>query len=201
MEYEEFGRKVKQAFEDSKRRYGAVKLCRVLNGAGTPCSIKRVQRHMAEQGLRSVVVKKYNHHANHGSIPDDKVNILKRDFGTETINQKWCTDITYIHVQKEGWTYLASVMDLCSRKIIGYAYGTSMTAELAMKAVENACMESFHSVLKKEEIYLHTYQDTKEARRAIFEYIEGWYNRKRIHSAIGYITPQQKEDEELKKTA
>ena len=201
MEYEKFGRKVKQAFEDSKRRYGAVKLCRVLNGAGTPCSIKRVQRHMAEQGLRSVVVKKYSHHANHGSIPDDKVNILKRDFGTETINQKWCTDITYIHVQKEGWTYLASVMDLCSRKIIGYAYGTSMTAELAMKAVENACMESFHSVLKKEEIYLHTYQDTKEARRAIFEYIEGWYNRKRIHSAIGYITPQQKEDEELKKTA
>ncbi len=201
MEYEKFGRKVKQAFEDSKRRYGAVKLCHVLNGAGTPCSIKRVQRHMAEQGLRSVVVKKYNHHANHGSIPDDKVNILKRDFGAETINQKWCTDITYIHVQKEGWTYLASVMDLCSRKIIGYAYGTSMTAELAMKAVENACMESFHSVLKKEEIYLHTYQDTKEARRAIFEYIEGWYNRKRIHSAIGYITPQQKEDEELKKTA
>ena len=201
MEYEKFGRKVKQAFEDSKRRYGAVKLCRVLNGAGTPCSIKRVQRHMAEQGLRSVVVKKYSHHANHGSIPDDKVNILKRDFRTETINQKWCTDITYIHVQKEGWTYLASVMDLCSRKIIGYAYGTSMTAELAMKAVENACMESFHSVLKKEEIYLHTYQDTKEARRAIFEYIEGWYNRKRIHSAIGYITPQQKEDEELKKTA
>ena len=114
MEYEEFGRKVKQAFEDSKRRYGAVKLCRVLNGAGTPCSIKRVQRHMAEQGLRSVVVKKYSHHANHGSIPDDKVNILKRDFGTETINQKWCTDITYIHVQKEGWTYLASVMDLCN---------------------------------------------------------------------------------------
>ena len=140
MEYEEFSRKVKQAFEDSKRRYGAVKLCRVLNGAGTPCSIKRVQRHMAEQGLRSVVVKKYNHHANHGSIPDDKVNILKRDFGAETINQKWCTDITYIHVQKEGWTYLASVMDLCSRKIIGYAYGTSMTAELAVKAVENACL-------------------------------------------------------------
>ena len=249
MEYEEFSRKVKQAFEDSKRRYGAVKLCRALNGAGTPCSIKRVQRHMAEQGLRSVVVKKYNHHANHGSIPDDKVNILKRDFGAETINQKWCTDITYIHVQKEGWTYLASVMDLCSRKIIGYAYGTSMTAELAVKAVENAClnvrdtkgiilhsdlgsqytsrafedclarkeilhsfsrkgnpydnacMESFHSVLKKEEIYLHTYQDSKEARRAIFEYIEGWYNRKRIHSSIGYLTPQQKEDEELKKTA
>ena len=201
------------------------------------------------QGLRSAAVKKYSRHSSHGSIPDDKVNILKRGFGAETINQKWYTDITCIYVQKEGWTYLESVMDLCSRKITGYAYGTSMTAELAVKAAgnaclnirdtkgiilhsdpgsqytsqafgdclarkeilhsfsrkgnpyDNACMESFHSVLKKEEIYLHTYQDSKEARRAIFEYIEGWYNRKRIHSAIGYITPQQKEDEELKKAA
>ena len=143
-------------------------------------------------------------------------------------------DITYIHVQKEGWTYLASVMDLYSRKIIGYAYGTSMTAELAVQAVKNVCLnvrdigglilhsdlggqytnqafekypenkgirhsfsrkgnpydnayiKSFHSLLKQEEIYLHTCQNSREARRAIFEYIEGWYNRKRIHRAIGY---------------
>ena len=61
----------------------------ILNDNGTPCSVKRVQRHMAEQGLRSVVVRKYNHRANHGSVPDNKVNILKRDFETETINQKW----------------------------------------------------------------------------------------------------------------
>ncbi len=66
---------------------------------------------------------------------------------------------------------------------------------------DNACIESFHSVLKKEEIYLHTYRDFQEVRRAVFEYIEGWYNRKRVHSAIGYMTPQQKEDEELKKSA
>lgn len=95
---------------------------------------------MAGQGLRSVVVKKYNHHADHGSVPDDKENILKRDFEAGMVNRKWCTDITYIHVQKEGWIYLASVMDLCSRKIIGYAYGTSMTAELAVEAVKNACL-------------------------------------------------------------
>lgn len=65
---------------------------------------------------------------------------------------------------------------------------------LSMKGCpyDNACIESFHSVLKKEEIYLHTYQDFKEAHRAIFEYIESWYNRKRIHSAIDYLTPQQK---------
>lgn len=242
-EYKKFSHEVKQVYDDSKQRYGAVKICRILNGNGIPCSVKRVQRHMAKQGLRSVVVKKYNHHANHGVVPDDKANILGRDFEAETIYQKWCTDITCIHVQEEGWTYPASVMDLCSRKIIGYAYGTTMTAELAVEAVKNACLnvrnthgillhsdlgsqytsqvfesylhsqgirhsfsrkgnpydnaciESFHSVLKKEEVYLHTYQDIKEARRAIFEYIEGWYNRKRIHSAIGYMTPQQKEDE------
>ena len=138
--YEEFSSRVKQVFDESKQRYGAVKIRRILNRDGIPCSLKRVQRHMARQGLRSVVVKKYNHHADQGSVPDNKENILRRDFSADTINQKWCTDITYIHVQKEGWTYLASVMDLCSRKIIGYAYGTSMTAELAVEAVKNACL-------------------------------------------------------------
>ena len=234
-EYEKFSRQVKQVFTESKQRYGAVKICHTLNQEGVPCSLKRVQQHMARQNLRSIVIKKYNHHANHGMVPDDKENILKRDFTADTINQKWCTDITYIYVLKEGWTYLASVMDLCSRKIIGYACGTSMTADLAVEAVKNACLnvkdtrgiilhsdlgsqytsqifetylsrkgivhsfsrkgnpydnaciESFHSVLKKEEIYLYTSQDFKEARRVIFEYIEAWYNRKRIHSSIGYI--------------
>lgn len=117
--YEEFSRRVKQAFDESRQRYGEVKICRILNQDGISCSLKRVQRHMAGQGLCSVVVKKYNHHVNHGSVPDDKENILNRDFEASTVNQKWCTGITYIHVQQEGWTYLASVMDLCSRKIIG----------------------------------------------------------------------------------
>lgn len=249
IEYKSFSKHVKQTFYEAKQRYGAVKICHSLNEAGITCSLKRVQRHMTKLGLRSVVTRRYNHHANRGSVPDNKENILNRDFTAETINQKWCTDITYIYVLKEGWTYLASVMDLYTRKIIGYAYGNSMTAELALEAVKNACLnvkdstgiilhsdlgsqytsqlfenylskkgmshsfsrkgnpydnaciESFHSVLKKEEIYLHTYNDSSEARKAIFEYIESWYNRKRIHSAINYMTPQQKEDEVLKKVA
>ena len=139
-EHETFGQEVKRAYEDSKQRYGAVKICRILNDSRTSGSVKRVQRHMAEQGLRSIVVKKYKHHASHGTIPNGKVNILKRGFEANTIHQKWCTDITYIHVQKEEWTYLASVMDLCSLKSIGYDYGTSMTADLAVEAVENACL-------------------------------------------------------------
>ena len=131
-------------------------------------------------------------------------SVLKQDFEATAINQKWCTDITYIHTLKDGWTYLASVMDLYSKKIIGWAYSTTMTAELALKAVENACLnvddptgiilqsdlgtqytsdkfekyltkykirhsysrkgcpydnaciESFHSLLKKEEVNLNT---------------------------------------------
>ena len=118
---------MKQAYEDSKHRYGAGKRCRILNDNGTPCSIK-LEKYLVSKGI----------------------------------------------------------LHSFSRK--GNSY-------------DNACIESFHSVLKKEEIYLHTYQDSAEARRAIFKYIEGWYNRKRIHSSIGYLTPQQKEDEELKKAA
>ena len=169
-------------------------------------------------------------------------NLLNRDFKTTGINEKWCTDITYIHTVNDGWTYLASVMDLASKKIIGYAYAKRMTAELAVKAVENACLkvkdktgiilhsdlgtqytsqifedelvrknmvhsysrkgnpydnaciESFHSILKKEEVNHNRYYDFKMAGKAIFEYIESWYNRKRIHGSINYMTPQEFED-------
>ncbi|WP_278319692.1 IS3 family transposase [Garciella nitratireducens] len=155
------------------------------------------------------------------------------------MNQKWCTDITSIYTVKNGWTYLASVMDFHSKKILGYAYDTSISARLAVKAVKNACLnvkntkniilhsdlgtqytshifedylfskgiihsysrkgnpydnaciESFHSVLKKEEVNHHKYYDFNVAYKAIFEYIESWYNRKRIHSSIDYRTPQE----------
>lgn len=69
-----------------------------------------------------------------------------------------------------------------------------------VKTYDNACIESFHSVMKKEEIYIHEYKDFEEANLAIFEYIESWYNRKRIHSALGYKTPQQIEDQSIQTT-
>ena len=127
--YQEFSNQVLEHYQESKGRYGAVKLHKVLNSKDILCSIKRVQRHMKRLKIRSVVVKKYNHKANQRKVPDDKENILNRDFSANSINEKWVTDITYIHVLNEGWTYLASVMDLCTRKIIGYAYGTSITAD------------------------------------------------------------------------
>lgn len=169
---------------------------------------------MARQELRSVVVKKYRPYADKNVAAANKENILNREFTADSINQKWCTDITYIYVIQQGWTYLASVMELFTRKIIGYDYGTVMSSELALNAVENtclnvtstkgiilysdlgsqytsnvfenylvtkgilhsfsrrenpydnACIESFHSVLNKKEIYLNTYQNFHEAKIA-----------------------------------
>ena len=111
-----------------------------MEKSGTRASLKRVQRHMAKLGFRSIVTKKYKHHSDNPRSKPRK--LLNRDFETTTINQKWVTDITYIHVLKEGWTYLASVMALCSKKIIGYAYGTEMTADLAVNAIKNAALNS-----------------------------------------------------------
>ncbi|WP_308165784.1 IS3 family transposase [Clostridium algidicarnis] len=246
IETEHFREKLQEEFEDSNKRYGAIKLQQKLQSSGIPCSVKRVQRHMKALNIHSLVVKKYRPHSTKNNVPE-KENILDRDFNCTDINQKWCTDITYIHVLKEGWTYLASVMDLYSRRIVGYAYGKHITAELAVKAVENACLnvtnpngiilhsdlgtqytskqfkkiiadkglihsfsrkgnpydnaciESFHSILKKEEVYVHKYPNFEYAQRAIFEFIESWYNRKRIHGALNYMTPV--EFENLRKEA
>ena len=227
---------IRKIYMDSKCRYGAPKIYKTLKMNGRNVSLKRVQRYMSSMGLRSIVVKKFRPHSSKSSV-EEKENLLNRNFEASGINQKWCTDITYIHTLKDGWTYLASVMDLYSKKIIGYAYGTSMTAELVVKSLENArlnvkstkgiilhsdlgtqytsqkfqeliskkemihsfsrkgnpydnaCIESFHSILKKEEVNHSKYYDFNVARKAIFEFIESWYNRKRIHGSINDMTP------------
>lgn len=238
LEKQRFLVEIKKIWLDSKSRYGAPKIHKVLETRGESISLKRVQRYMKELQIRSIVVKKYKYQTSKAPI-EGKPNLLNQDFGTTAINQKWCADITYIHTSKNGWTYLASVMDFHSKKIIGYSHNTSMTAELALQALKNACLnvkdpsgiilhsdlgtqytsdlfeeylssnkilhsysrkgnpydnaciESFHSLLKKEEVHRKIYPDFKAAKMAIFEYIESWYNPKRIHSAINYRTPNE----------
>ena len=102
--------------------------------------------------IKSIVVKKYQYQKNQGSVPNDKENILNRDFEADTVFKKLVTDITYIHVKNEGWTYLASVMDSFDRKIIGWSYGKNITAELATQAVKNACL----NIKDTEGIILHS---------------------------------------------
>ncbi len=169
-------------------------------------------------------------------------NELNQQFQVLAPNKTWVTDITYVWTD-EGWLYLASVMDLYSRKIVGFHMDERMTKSLVLKALEraymqqgkpkgilhhsergsqyasldyhyqarikdyhmlgsmsrkgncydNACIESFHSVIKKELIYLEKFKTREQARRRIFEYITCFYNGKRIHSSIGYHTPNQYE--------
>lgn len=123
---------IMKIWKDSKCRYGAPKITKILQCQGKLVSVKRVQRYMKELHICSIVVKKYRYYTEKTSV-ENKKNLLNRDFSTTKIHQKWCTDITYIHTSKDGWTYLASVMDFHSKKIIGYAYDTSITAELAVK--------------------------------------------------------------------
>ena len=133
-------------------------------------------------GIRSVIVRKYNPGPAKSKVDDtNKPNLLKQEFKAKRLREKLVSDITYIYTKELGWTYLAIVMDLYSLSVIGYSYGASM--------------ESFNAILKKEEVNLHEYETFEEARLAIFEFIEGWYNRKRIHSSIDYRVPNEIENE------
>lgn len=240
LENEELKSAIIKIYKENKGIYGAPRIHHILNIEGFNVSLKRVQRRMSELGLYSITVKKYKTHSSK-KVADDLENVLKRDFTTTSINEKWVGDITYIHTIRDGWCYLASVLDLHSKKIIGYAFGKRMTNDLVLKALknayqnqkpnknkqlifhtdlgsqyttndlkelcrefniiqsfskkgcpyDNACIESFHSSIKKEEIYRNTYRTVEEANIAIFKYIESWYNRKRLHSSINYMTPDQ----------
>jgi transposase InsO family protein len=87
--------------------------------------------------IKSIVIKKYRPSPSKKKIVEIE-NVLKRDFKTTTINEKWVTDITYTHTIKDGWCYLASVMDLYNKKIIGHAISKTIDTTLALQAVKNA---------------------------------------------------------------
>jgi len=213
----------------------------VLNSKGINVSQKRVAKRMSLLGLRSIVIKKYNHagKSNTNNIKEYP-NLLEQDFFAEKPSQKWVGDITYIYTKETGWTYLAIVMDLFDLKVVGWSYGLNMSETLVIDAFnkalikrelkedgifhsdrgsqytsndfehlltslnlkhsyskkgypyDNASMESFNAILKKEEVNVNNYETFSEAKLAIFEFIESWYNNQRIHSSIGYITPNEK---------
>ena len=233
---------IKLIYDKSKGRYGAPKIHFLLGKAGFSASLKRVQRIMREANLSSITVKKFRPQSNKKSI-ESRENVLKQDFSTSTLNEKWVADITYIPTIKDGWCYLASVLDLHSKKIVGYSFSRSMTTELVTRALtnatsvqnpsaglilhtdlgtqytsedfsealktmkiipsfsrkgcpyDNACIESFHAILKKEEVHLSAYLNFESANLALFQFIEGWYNRTRIHGVLHYQTPQEIEDQ------
>jgi putative transposase len=235
---ERLERQIRRAFLDSRKLYGSIKVWETLKKQGVQVSEKTVARIMKELGLKSRTVKKYKATTNSKHNLPVAENVLNQQFTAERPNQVWMTDITYIHTD-EGWLYLASVMDLYSRKIVGFSMDERMTKSLVQKALvqayklqrpgkgvmhhsdrgsqyasldyqkqlniyemngsmsrkgncyDNACIESFHSVLKKELVYLEKFKTREEAKAKIFEYIACFYNGKRIHSSISYFTPNQ----------
>ena len=233
---------IKETYEDFEARYGARRIAEELNALGYSCSENLVAKIMQENDIKAHNGKgfKYSRHAL--AMNNVSENLLWRNFDSDELNQKWTSDITYIWV-KNKWMYLATVMDLCSRKIVGWALGPTMTENLIIQALEtavarrgrvegvilhsdrgsqyraqkyidfarshgcilsmsrkgncwdNAPMESFFSRLKVELIYAKNYQSVEEVKAGVFEYIEIFYNRKRRHSAIGYMSPAEYEEQ------
>lgn len=224
-------------YHNSKCRYGCVKITHILRQGGYPkLSVNRVLRLMRQLQIKSITAHKFrNYRQKQGDIKLD--NLVNQNFEASKPNQIWLSDITYIHTTRHGWTYLASVLDVCTRKIVGYHYSRKMDKALVISALnnaynnqgypqnviihsdrgsqytstdyiqtasrlnmqlsyskkgcpfDNAPMEAFHALLKKEEVYICHYQTFEQAKLSLFEYIEGFYNRNRIHSAINFLTP------------
>jgi len=233
---QQWTKEVKRVHKESNQIYGSPKIQRQLKNEGVLVSERTVQRIMKDECIRSKTVKKYKATTNSDHDHPIYPNILNQDFTTTAPGEVWVADITYIWT-KEGWLYLATVMDLYSRKIIGFNMGSRLTKDLAITALEramihqppkkglihhsdrgsqyasidytnklkeaeitismsgkgncydNACIESFHSSIKKELIYQKKYKTRDEATMSIIHYLVGFYNSKRIHSTLGYVSP------------
>jgi transposase InsO family protein len=233
-----FKKQIVKTFYFFKKIYGAVKIHIELLKQGFSIGIKRVQKIMKNNNFKSIIVKKYKPHYDKNNDKNQKYpNLLKQNFSATKPNEKWVSDITYIHTINDGWCYLASVMDLYTKKIVGFHFSKNMKTVIIMKALnnaiisktpkkglivhsdrgsqytsndyqehvkklgfrllyskkgcpyDNACIESFHASLKKELVYNTKYSNFKEARLSLFEYIESFYNRIRIHSSLNYLSP------------
>jgi putative transposase len=234
---DELLRQIRKIHADSHETYGSTRITRKLKDDGHPVNHKRVERIMRENDIHAKARRKYKAttYSDH-DLPVAK-NRLNRDFVASHPGEKMVSDITYVPTD-EGWLYLAGVMDLCGRKMVGVAMGSRMTKQLVMDALQdainhtdniegcilhsdrgsqycskayqqmiernqlvcsmsrkgncwdNAPMESFWGTLKQEWLNGQHFRTRAEAKSASFEYIWIFYNRKRMHSSIGYSTPE-----------
>jgi transposase InsO family protein len=228
------------AHAEAKQRYGSVRIHAELAGKGVACCVNTVAKLMHDNDIRAKTARKFKNttDSNHPLPVAD--NILDRQFEAQRPNERWLSDITYIWT-REGWLYLAVVLDLYSRMVVGWAMSERMTSRLVVDALEmavlrrlpgegllahsdrgsqyasahyqrllgkhgitcsmsgvgqcwdNAPMESFFATLKKELVHHEDYQTRAQARASIFEYIEAFYNLKRRHSSLGFLSPAEYE--------
>ena len=235
-ENERLSIKIKEIFVNNRLVYGTRRLKKALEAQGFNVSRRRIGRLMRQCELQCKTSKKFKNtsNSNHKSPVAD--NLLNREFCVNVANKSYAGDITYIRT-KEGWLYLAVVIDLFSRKIVGWAMSNKIDQVLVNQALlmaiktrkpeigliwhtdrgsqyasdshklilqkygikqsmsrkgncwDNAVSESFFHTLKTELIYTAKYTTREEAKCSIFEYIEVFYNKKRLHSANNYLSP------------
>ena len=233
---------IRRVHAGSRRRYGSPRVHASLRAEGKRVGCNRVARLMHEHGIQAHRKRPFRKttDSNHAFPPAP--NLLDRQFASAVApNQVWLADMTYI-ATGEGWLYLAAILDLFSRKVVGWAMSDTMPQELTMAALnmaiinrkpgpgllhhsdrgsqyaahayrrvldehgircsmsrkgncrDNAPMESFFGSLKTELDGDGPFDTQQAARTALFRAIEGWHNRKRLHSSLGYMTPASKEE-------
>ena len=232
---------IKRVHRDTSGRYGSPRIHAELKAQGRGVSRGRIERLMRHHGIRAIMARPRRVRTT-DSRHDFPIapNLLDRNFTATAPNRIWLADITYVETD-QGWLYLATVLDLYSRKIVGWAMCDHLRADLPLAALrmaisaqrpgaglihhsdrgvqyasadyrkvmqsagfrasmsrkadcyDNAPMESFFHTLKTELVHHRQYATREEAKRDIFAYIEGFYNRIRRHSAIGYISPIEME--------
>jgi putative transposase len=222
--------------EQQRKVYGSPRIHQALRQQGTRVSRKRVERLMRCAGIRVTPPRRFTTTTDSNHDQPIAANLLQQDFSATAPNLKWVTDITYISTG-EGWLYLAAIIDLFSRRVVGWAMSSTMETSLVLSALDmalgnrspgkdlvhhsdrgsqyasrayrqalhddgitasmsrrgncydNAVIESFWHSLKVELVYRRSFATRIEAEQAIFEYIEVFYNRVRLHSSINYVSP------------
>jgi transposase InsO family protein len=236
---EDLARQIRVVHRDSRGTYGSPRVYHELKARGVGCCENTVAKLMKEQGIRSIIRRRFKVRTTDSSHAHPVApNVLGRDFGADAPGRKWAADITYV-ATGQGWLYLAVVLDLCSRKVVGWAMAEHLRAQLCTDALDmaigrrrpggglvhhsdrgvqyacgdyrellrshgiecsmsrrgdcydNAVVESFFKTLKAELVYHEHYATRQQARRSIFEYVEVFYNRRRLHSTLGYRSPEQ----------
>lgn len=230
------GQKIKQIFFKSKRRYGSRRIKKELEKQGIVVSRNKISLLMAKYNLVAKARRKTRATTDSNHKLPVATNLLNQNFEATNANEGWVGDITYLKTT-EGWLYLSVVIDLYSRKVVGWHINNRMTKELVIDALkmaianrkppkgvichsdrgsqycshayqellnkhgfrssmsrraeclDNAVAESFFHSLKVEAIYGEPLKSNREMRREVREYIEVFYNRQRLHSSIGYLSP------------
>jgi len=227
---------VKSIHKASKESYGSRRISEALQGHGYPIGRYQARSLMRKLSLVAKPTKRFKvtTESNH-NLPVAP-NLLNRQFQVDRPDTVWASDITYLWTH-QGWLYVAVILDLFSRKVVGWSIDRRMTSELVKKALnmavmyrqppkgllhhsdrgsqyasrdyqdllaqygmtcsmsrkgncwDNAVMESFYRSIKTELIHHEDFQTRDESRHAIFEYIEVFYNRRRRHSTLGYVSP------------